>query len=76
MGIIIPIERIRKKMEEQMSVHRWAWIKEKCDGDYCPGNCDNCFKWNECPPNVPEGYCLKAEGDCELCWEKYGKEKK
>lgn len=44
MGIIIPIERIRKKMEEQMSVSKWAYIPAKCDGDFCPGDCDVCSK--------------------------------
>ena len=22
----------------------WAYSPEKCDGDYCPGDCDNCYK--------------------------------
>lgn len=30
-----------------MSVSKWAYTPEKCDGDYCPGDCDNCNKANE-----------------------------
>ena len=30
-----------------MSVHRWAYTPEKCDGDYCPGDCDYCQKADE-----------------------------
>ena len=31
-----------------MSVSKWAYEPEKCDGDFCPGDCD---------------FCHKAEGD-------------
>jgi len=27
-----------------MSVFRWAYDPQKCDGDRCPGDCDNCPK--------------------------------
>ena len=27
-----------------MSVNLWAYEPEKCDGDYCYGDCDNCAK--------------------------------
>ena len=27
-----------------MSVSKWAYEPEKCDGDYCPGDCDLCSK--------------------------------
>ena len=27
-----------------MSVSKWAYSPEKCDGDYCPGDCDFCSK--------------------------------
>ena len=30
-----------------MSVSKWAYMPEKCDGDYCLGDCDNCDKVNE-----------------------------
>ena len=34
-----------------MSVSKWAYSPAKCDGDYCPGDCD---------------YCPKAEAFMEL----------
>ena len=55
-----------------MSVKRWAYIPEKCEGDNCPGNCDECFKQDECPPNVTEDECLCMNGDCESCWKTFG----
>ena len=27
-----------------MSVSKWAYIPDKCDGDFCCGNCDDCPK--------------------------------
>lgn len=27
-----------------MSVSKWAYEPEKCDYDFCPGDCDNCHK--------------------------------
>ena len=27
-----------------MSVSKWAYTPEKCDGDFCPGDCDYCSK--------------------------------
>lgn len=27
-----------------MSVSKWSYNPEKCDGDYCPGKCDYCTK--------------------------------
>ena len=27
-----------------MSVSKWAYKPEKCDGDYCCGDCDYCNK--------------------------------
>ncbi len=27
-----------------MSVSKWAYSPEKCDGDFCPGCCDVCGK--------------------------------
>lgn len=27
-----------------MSVSKWAYKPEKCDGDFCPGDCDHCGK--------------------------------
>lgn len=30
-----------------MSVSKWAYTPEKCDGDFCIGDCDNCSKKDE-----------------------------
>lgn len=30
-----------------MSVSKWAYKAEKCDGEYCCGCCDDCPKLNE-----------------------------
>ena len=30
-----------------MSVSRWAYEPEKCDGDFCCGDCDFCPKAEE-----------------------------
>ena len=30
-----------------MSVSKWAYSPDKCDGDYCPGDCDYCKKADE-----------------------------
>lgn len=31
-----------------MSGSRWRYSPEKCDGDFCPGECDNCPKcWED-----------------------------
>ena len=31
-----------------MSVSKWAYTPEKCDGDFCPQDCDNCPKrWDD-----------------------------
>jgi hypothetical protein len=30
-----------------MSVSLWAYSPEKCDGDYCAGDCDYCQKAEE-----------------------------
>ena len=30
-----------------MSVSLWAYNPSKCDGDYCPGDCDLCRKAEE-----------------------------
>lgn len=27
-----------------MSVSKWAYEPEKCDGDFCCGDCDHCEK--------------------------------
>jgi len=30
-----------------MSVSLWSWEADKCDGDYCIGDCDLCQKAEE-----------------------------
>lgn len=30
-----------------MSVSKWAYKPEKCDGGFCPGDCDHCGKADE-----------------------------
>lgn len=30
-----------------MSVSKWAYEPTKCDGQYCPGECDLCSKAEE-----------------------------
>ena len=30
-----------------MSVSKWAYEPKKCDGEFCPGDCDLCSKANE-----------------------------
>ena len=39
-----------------MSVSKWAYIPSRCDGDFCPGDCDCCSKTEdniaEEPPKV------------------------
>ena len=27
-----------------MSASLWAYEPDICDGDYCPGDCDSCYK--------------------------------
>ena len=48
-----------------MSVSRCAYTAEKCDGDYCCGDCDRCPKaeteeriCNVCGKPIQEGYCI------------------
>ena len=42
------IKRIREQKLKlrrfNMSASKWAYVPEKCDGDYCCGCCDNCPK--------------------------------
>lgn len=33
-----------------MSVSKWAYDPEICDGRFCPGDCDNCPWINELQP--------------------------
>ena len=38
-----------------MSVSKWAYTPEKCDGDYCCGDCDHCDKTTEFERGFHEG---------------------
>ena len=39
-----------------MSVSKWAYTPDKCDGDYCPGACDICDKpWEDAWRDVVKG---------------------
>lgn len=38
-----------------MSVSKWRYSPEKCDGDFCPGDCDKCPKcWEDADDNEDE----------------------
>ena len=39
-----------------MSVSKWAYEPWKCDGEYCPNDCDHCYKAN-----------IEADGD--VTWD-------
>lgn len=32
---------------ERMSCSKWSYEPQKCDGDFCPGECDDCPKCYE-----------------------------
>lgn len=44
-----------------MSISKWAYVAEKCDGDFCCGDCDSCPKADE---NMP---VLDHERHCNQC---------
>ena len=44
-----------------MSVSKWAYVAEKCDGDYCCGDCDSCPKADD---NMP---VINQERLCNQC---------
>ena len=38
-----------------MSGSKWRYSPEKCDGDFCPGECDNCPKcWEDADDDEEE----------------------
>ena len=58
-----------------MSASKWNYIPAKCDGDYCPGDCDGCRKLFECPPGMQGqtiDLCAADQEVCVLCWEMFG----
>lgn len=38
---------VRTERGDRMSVSKWAYSPDKCDGNLCPGDCDNCSKAEE-----------------------------
>ena len=38
----------------------WAYVPEICDGDFCPYNCEHCYKRDKA-----EEYMMEAEEDEE-----------
>ena len=55
-----------------MSVDKWAYIPNKCDGDYCFGDCDDCPKAMRCPPVMKDKDCSADLEMCEVCWDTFG----
>ena len=52
-----------------MSVSKWAYDPDKCDGNACPGDCDYCYKadWEPDDFNIEIGfdpYMGCYTGDC------------
>ena len=65
-----------------MSVSKWAYTPEKCDGQPCPGDCDHCAKREEIEAlrDRPTGEWIEAELDkgfrvCSVCKNKGYKDK-
>lgn len=59
-----------------MSASKYSFIPSKCLGDFCPGDCDGCPKEFLCPAGMNDDNACAADQEmCEICWEKYGKEK-
>ena len=44
--LIVSCAKFEKEFErsKSMSCSKWAYEPEKCDGDYCVGDCDLCKK--------------------------------
>ena len=56
-----------------MSVDKWAYIRARCEGEPCPGDCDLCDRWDECPPGINEDGTCSADAEmCEVCWNTFG----
>ena len=61
---IIPAEE-----GQHMSVSKWAYDPAKCDGDYCPGDCDFCAKREAAEPEkkvMTNGDCIRLMDDNAL----------
>lgn len=46
-----------------MSVKLWAYEPEKCDGDYCPNNCNICSKAEVDEEHIPIWLAMKMLSD-------------
>ena len=44
-----------------MSGSKWRYTPEKCDGDFCPGECDNCPKCWEDAEEEDEGKTCREQ---------------
>ena len=55
-----------------MSVSKYSYIPAKCDGGYCPGDCEYCELADYCPPTRDmDELC---DGECVKCWERWKEE--
>lgn len=50
-----------------MSVSKWAYSPEKCDGDYCCGECDLCPKKDEGDEECEECDLFGHNGFIDYC---------
>ncbi len=58
-----------------MSVDKWAFIPQKCIGEDCPGDCEDCPRQALCPPGINEdGDCANDADMCPVCWKTFGPE--
>ena len=37
----------RNRRRKKMSVSKWAYDPDRCDGQPCPGDCDFCHLWQD-----------------------------
>lgn len=49
MGVLIEFKKLQKTVKErrQNMTDLYLYVPEVCDGDFCPMNCDNCYKHDE-----------------------------
>ena len=50
-----------------MSVSKWAYEPKKCDGGYCPGDCDECVKANDDEEYLPRPRWIYQSGGYFTC---------
>lgn len=46
-----------------MSVKKWAYDPERCDGTPCPGDCDKCTRWQHDEWLDDVTYCAETDHD-------------